>query len=163
MLLTMSAVNVIHATTDLRRTLQNIRRLLAPNGIFVLREMIRPEVWVDVTFGLTDGWWHYVDTDLRSDYPLLSTGAWCDLLLELGFAEPSAAPENFPGEAILISRASAEPAENQGEWLVFGHDEALAQALTGENNNVTLVTVGDQFSRTDTGFSRSIRLIPISL
>lgn len=147
------AVNVIHATTDLRRTLQNIRRLLAPNGIFILREMIRPEVWVDVTFGLTDGWWHYVDTDLRSDYPLLSTEAWRDLLLEAGFAEPSAAPENFPGEAILVSRASAEPAENQGEWLVFGHDEALAQALTGENNHVTLVTVGDQFSRTDTGFS----------
>ncbi len=147
------AVNVIHATTDLRRTLKNIRRLLAPNGLFVLREMIRPEVWVDITFGLTDGWWHYTDTDLRSDYPLLSTQAWSDLIVESGFTEPTASPDNFPYESILISRA-AETEIQQGEWLVFNSDDStLAQELTDENNSAHIITMGDSFARTTNGFT----------
>jgi hypothetical protein len=38
-----------------------------------------PDRWLDLTFGLTDGWWRFADLDLRPQHPLLSVenGAIC--------------------------------------------------------------------------------------
>ncbi len=58
------AANVLHATADLRRTLAHIRAMLAPGGVLLLVEGIRPDHWLDLTFGLTDGWWRCSDFDL---------------------------------------------------------------------------------------------------
>ena len=48
------AANVLHATQDLRETLQHVKQLLAPGGLLVLLEGTGPQRWVDITFGLTD-------------------------------------------------------------------------------------------------------------
>ena len=66
------AANVLHATTDLRQTLRHVRSTLAPGGLLVLLEMTNKEWWIDLTFGMTDGWWRFQDRDLRPDYPLLT-------------------------------------------------------------------------------------------
>jgi len=50
------AANVLHATRDLRRTLHHVQELLAPGGLMVLLENTRAQRWVDLTFGLTEGW-----------------------------------------------------------------------------------------------------------
>ena len=39
------AANVLHATVDLRRTFDHVSRLLAPGGLLIMVEMIRPERW----------------------------------------------------------------------------------------------------------------------
>ena len=44
------ASNVLHATGDLRQTLERVRRLLAPGGLLILLEVTRPERWIDLTF-----------------------------------------------------------------------------------------------------------------
>ena len=49
--------------------------------------MVSPFVWVDLVFGLTDGWWRFRDTDLRPAYPLVSRPRWESLLAEKGFAD----------------------------------------------------------------------------
>ncbi|NIP84989.1 MAG: methyltransferase, partial [Planctomycetales bacterium] len=59
------AANVLHATRDLRQAIGHVRQLLAPQGMLVLLEGTRPQGWLDLIFGLTDGWWRFVDTDLR--------------------------------------------------------------------------------------------------
>ena len=74
------AANVLHATADLRRTLAHIRAVLAPGGVLVLVEQIRPDHWLDLTFGLTDGWWRFTDLDLRQEHPLVSASTWAQLL-----------------------------------------------------------------------------------
>ena len=74
------AANVVHATADLRKSLAHIRRLLAPDGLLVMIEVTGPRRWVDVTFSLTDGWWRFVDADLRPGYPLLAVALWHELL-----------------------------------------------------------------------------------
>ncbi len=51
------AANVLHATSDLRRSLGHIRKLLVPAGLLLLLEGTRPTRVLDLTFGLTDGWW----------------------------------------------------------------------------------------------------------
>ena len=66
------AANAIHATADLRQSIQNVRNLLAPGGLLLLLEGVAPERWVDLSFGLTDGWWRFSDSSLRKNYPLIS-------------------------------------------------------------------------------------------
>ncbi|MGQ3004348.1 MAG: class I SAM-dependent methyltransferase, partial [Hydrogenophaga sp.] len=56
------AANVIHATADLRRTLDRVRGLLVPGGLLAMLEVTAPQRWFDLTVGLTEGWWAFDDT-----------------------------------------------------------------------------------------------------
>jgi acyl transferase domain-containing protein/SAM-dependent methyltransferase len=87
------AANVVHATPDLRRSLGHIRSLLTPGGIFLLLEQTKPTRVIDLTFGLTDGWWKYSDVDLRASYPLMHRSVWKRLLAEVGFTQVGIVPE----------------------------------------------------------------------
>ncbi|MFD1905708.1 hypothetical protein ACFSQ7_19430 [Paenibacillus rhizoplanae] len=40
-----------------------------------------------MVWGLTEGWWHFEDTDIRQATPLLSAPAWEKLLHEEQFAD----------------------------------------------------------------------------
>ena len=105
------ASNVIHATSDVMRTLASLRRLLAPGGWLLMLEVTRPQRWFDVTFGLTDGWWRFRDHDLRTRYPLLSRAQWKRLLRQTGFDHTLIVPETgiekeeTEDQAMLIARA----------------------------------------------------------
>jgi len=80
------AANVLHATRDLSETLSHIRGLIRPGGYLILLETVENNPWLDLTFGLTPGWWRFQDQNLRSDSPLLSGENWCSLLKRCGFA-----------------------------------------------------------------------------
>src|SRR6185436_10294715 len=81
------AANVLHATRDLRQTLRHVKKLLAPGGILVLVEVTMALRWVDLIFGMTDGWWRFADADLRPGHPLLQEHQWLDLLSHNGFVD----------------------------------------------------------------------------
>ena len=133
------AANVLHATRDLRETLGHAVSLLAPGGLLILLEGTIRQRWVDLTFGLTEGWWRFDDTALRPDYALISAQQWKALLKETGLeTEPSAAS---PGEtdllpqAILIGRKPLAIGENlatavtPGFWVVLGDTKGIAEEL----------------------------------
>lgn len=75
------AANVLHATRDLKQSLDHVRELLKPGGWLVLLEVTESRAWLDLTFGLLDGWWRFADRDLRPAYPLLSADRWRSLLI----------------------------------------------------------------------------------
>jgi acyl transferase domain-containing protein/SAM-dependent methyltransferase len=78
--------NVLHATADMNRTLQNARILLKSGGRIVINEITKLWDFATVTFGLTDGWWLYQDIDNRIEgSPLISAEVWRRLLAENGF------------------------------------------------------------------------------
>ena len=79
------AANVVHATKDISRTLGHLRSLLKPGGRLLLLECIGRQPWLDVIFGLTDGWWAFSDTGLRPDYPLIDIQDWANVLKQQGF------------------------------------------------------------------------------
>ena len=126
------AANVVHATRDLRQTLARLHRLLAPQGLLLLVEVTARQVWIDLTFGLTDGWWHFTDHGLRADYPLLSREQWLALLAAEGFAEPAALPDfssaadPLSHNALFLARRDAQPTPG---WLLLGEAGAFAQSL----------------------------------
>lgn len=157
------AANVLHATRDLRQTLAHARYLLAPGGLLVLLESTTPQRWVDLTFGMTEGWWRFSDADLRPDYPLLSAQAWLDALRDAGFAEVHSIPDVrtqgvLAGQSIIAARAplapvEMSPLEQPERWLILadagGIGGALADALTRRGAEALLVAPGDAFAAID--------------
>lgn len=159
------AANVVHATADLERSLRHARDLLAPGGVLLLLEGTARRGWIDLTFGLTEGWWRFTDTDLRIDHPLLDAGAWQRLLADCGFRDATAiAVERDPDgcifeQAILLARAPgreahaearAVPEEDSGAgWLVVGDaaadgvGAALASDLRALGRDCMLVQCTD--------------------
>ncbi|KAI0149832.1 putative polyketide synthase [Hypoxylon sp. NC0597] len=55
------ASNAVHATHSLQHTTRCIHNILRPDGFLCLVEMTRPMYWVDIVFGLFEGWWMYDD------------------------------------------------------------------------------------------------------
>ncbi|ROV98483.1 hypothetical protein VPNG_08530 [Cytospora leucostoma] len=55
------ASNAVHATKSLCGSTENVRKVLRPNGFLILMEMTRPSYWVDLIFGLFEGWWNFED------------------------------------------------------------------------------------------------------
>jgi acyl transferase domain-containing protein/D-arabinose 1-dehydrogenase-like Zn-dependent alcohol dehydrogenase/acyl carrier protein len=127
------AANVIHATADLRQTLARLRRLLVPGGFLALLEGAGPQGWVDLAFGLTEGWWRFTDRDLRPDYPLPDRQGWLAILEEAGF-ETALLPVDAAGllarQAILVARQR----RSDSWWLVGGADP-VTQALFKQLND----------------------------
>ncbi len=124
------AANVIHATADLRHTLENVRKLLAPGGTLLLLEMIKPERWIDLTFGLTEGWWKFVDADVRPDYLLMPQRGWLDLFADVGFVEGASIPDgnDLPEQAVILGRMP-DTSSAQGNWLIFGDQSGVGAHL----------------------------------
>ena len=107
------AANVLHATANLHKTVDHVRELLAPGGQLILLEGAQPVGWVDLIFGMTQGWWKFSEptptsaalqpplqrgsaanlnqnefaqaTPLRENHPLISVQQWQTLLQSAGF------------------------------------------------------------------------------
>ncbi len=153
------ASNVLHATVDLRQTMHHVAQLTAPGGLLVMVEGISRQRWVDLIFGLTEGWWVFTDHELRPSYPLLSMAQWRAMLPTAGFAEVATAPEKdgaiFEQMVILAKRAPQEevlaPRRNRPRWLVFadGSDLAIQTAarLDAAGNECLFVRPGQTFER----------------
>ncbi len=107
------AANVLHATQDLRQTLIHVRQLLAPGGCLILLEGTLPLRWVDLIFGLTEGWWRFQDHELRPHHPLIAVEQWQRLLQTTGFKTTIALqPDTYPNQetafqSILIANTPA--------------------------------------------------------
>ncbi len=126
------AANVLHATTDLRKTFRHVLERLAPGGLLILVEVTRPQGWIDLTFGLTEGWWRFTDRDLRPDYPLLSPARWKSFLASAGFADvalvPGSAPDDVdPLQCVLFARRPAAP--RREEWVILGDRSGVGAEL----------------------------------
>ncbi|WP_043408200.1 type I polyketide synthase [Archangium violaceum] len=131
------AANVVHATTSLDQTLAHVAGLLAPGGQLWLIEATRPESWIDLSFGLTEGWWRFTDERSRPDSPLLATADWARRLSVAGFGafscfEPSADMPLLPVQALMVAVKTGQRAQR---WHVAaGGEEAapLAVSLAAE-------------------------------
>ncbi|MEM6751604.1 MAG: SDR family NAD(P)-dependent oxidoreductase [Cyanobacteria bacterium P01_E01_bin.35] len=136
------AANVLHATADLRRTLQHVQQLLAPKGMLVLLEGTTRQRWLDLIFGLLEGWWRFTDVDLRPNYPLLSVIGWQQLLQESGFQATVSIPNiqetnnALSEQAVILAQTSDTPLSNTRSeprsWLILADQQGIAQQLAAQ-------------------------------
>lgn len=86
------AVNVLHATRNLRETLRHVKSLLIPGGLLLLREATSEQSWFDISFALIEGWQRHEDK-LRRDGPLLALKQWHKALRSAGFVKVAVFPK----------------------------------------------------------------------
>ncbi|NEP59189.1 MAG: acyltransferase domain-containing protein, partial [Symploca sp. SIO2G7] len=155
------AANVLHATADIKQTLSHVRQLLAPGGILVLLEVTVPLKWVDLIFGLLEGWWKFNDVDLRPNYPLLSRSQWKQVLSESGFSQVVALPEieGMPWileqHAVIVAQADETTIKSRTSepksWLLLVDTQGVAQRLATQLSSMgevcTLVFAGDRYQQ----------------
>ena len=154
------AANVLHATTSMKQTLSHVRQLLAPGGMLVLYEATARTRWVDLVFGLLEGWWKFQDYQLRPDYPLLPRAQWKKVLAETGFTqvvtlpEVEGTPEILAQQAVIVAQAtqtSEVTASIPKGWLLLADSQGVAQQLARQLNSLgdvcTLVFAGEKYQQ----------------
>ena len=160
------ASNVLHATRSIADTLAHVRQLLSPGGSLLLVEGTTPRRWVDLVFGLTDGWWRYADGDVRS-HPLLSVPRWTECLERAGFtgvvAVPDSAADSLAGQSLLLASVQSKAAA--AEWLVVGDDGfsrglvAALQSHGGRSEAVSPAALPDRLREASAGDRRVVRCL----
>ncbi|MCB8984308.1 MAG: SDR family NAD(P)-dependent oxidoreductase [Ardenticatenaceae bacterium] len=151
------AANVLHATSDLRQTLRHVRRLLTPGGLLLLLEGSGRQRWVDLTFGLTEGWWKFTDLDVRQSSPLVDEAQWWALLQDAGFTAVAPIPANPPNDLFRLQTiyAAQTPQEDEmavsGSWIIFsdagGVGTAVAERVKAAGETAVLVTPGRAYEQ----------------
>ena len=156
------AANVIHATTNLQLTLQHVHKLLSPKGMLVLLEGTVKRRWIDLIFGLMEGWWRFADHELRPDYPLMSNENWSQLLLANDFKEvvalsPDSEEKSLFPQSIIVAQKMEKPitTEQAKHWLILvsnneGTGQQLANLLEARGQVCTLVFSGSIYKQLDT-------------
>lgn len=80
------AGSVLHATSNLEKTLKGLRKLTKPGGQLVFFEIPQPDIaCINVAFGSLEGWWLSTE-DFRKFSPLVTTEKWGQLLQNSGFS-----------------------------------------------------------------------------
>jgi acyl transferase domain-containing protein/acyl carrier protein len=105
------AVNVLHVTRNITKTLENVRSLLAPGGFLLLWEITQPKLDFDITDGLL---MNPLEDEGRSrGNPFLSQKQWQDALRSHGFVEVAAVSETEAfGEQILVAQIAASETDS---------------------------------------------------
>ena len=123
------AANVLHATPDLDASVARLKTLLAPGGTLLLLEITRHPQWLDIVFGLMDGWWALADRQRRPLHPLMPGTKWAALLKERGFDNVAVFADTVAGEpaqSVIVGRqptdvvaqaASAEAGVREKRWV----------------------------------------------
>jgi amino acid adenylation domain-containing protein len=126
------AANAVHAVARLTPVLRGLHSVLRPAGQVWLLEGVVPQVWLDLTFGLTEGWWKAADGDGRSNYPLLPVSRWSEMLVAAGLDAPtelSASSSIAPYALIATARPAHARVDRSTRWVLAGNKGALRDAL----------------------------------
>lgn len=87
------ASNVLHATSNMEQTLNNLKSLLREAGILLVNEVTAFKVFSTLTFGLTDGWWYFNDQRKEAHTPIMTLENWKQLILKTGYSSMEYKPE----------------------------------------------------------------------
>jgi acyl transferase domain-containing protein/thioester reductase-like protein/acyl carrier protein/SAM-dependent methyltransferase len=107
------ASNAVHATHNLRESAQNIRKALRSDGLLVMVEMTSRVNWMDLVFGLFEGWWFFED---GREYVVSDERQWEKELQAVGYGfvdwTDGSRPENKM-EKLIIAMASSDTAASR--------------------------------------------------
>lgn len=128
------AVEVLHATKNMERTMQNVRKLLKDQGRLVLFESVKEWAALHLIFGILPDWWLGEELE-RATSPMLSKPSWQRVLQSTGFSgidmDLGYPHELEPrGLSLMISTAAQQhaPKYNDGVAVVYeaGHGGSSA-------------------------------------
>jgi len=160
------ASNALSLTQNVQKSLRHVRQMLASGGLLLALELESPTPWHDLVCGTDARWWHFQDTSLRAQHPLLPSADWQKLLAAAGFttveAVTDASNHRQTEQVVLLARgpelpkpaAVEETPAEPGCWMVFADQHGLAPALANSlrqrGDTCLVVTAADTFTRIST-------------
>ncbi|KAK3689258.1 putative polyketide synthase [Podospora appendiculata] len=140
---------VIHATSDLERSLRNLRKLLKPGGFLVIGEGSETgtgSASSGFIFGTLPGWWVGTDSG-RIMSPLVSPAEWDHLLRATGFSGSDAAPPISVGDMFNVFPVVSQAVDDRLNFLREPLSPGSSMELAGVPRIKKLILVGGQSGR----------------
>ena len=116
-------LDVVHATQTIEGTIRNLKSLLLPGGHLLLVEGVKTQRWIDMVWGLAEGWWYFTDTDLRTTSPLLSLEKWEHVFRRQGF------------EAVQVYPHDEQERSETDSGLIVGRNPPVNKASASGNDD----------------------------
>ncbi len=88
-------LNVVHATKNIEEALSNLKSLMVPRGLLFLLETTESQRWIDMVWGLAEGWWLFEDERTEKNSPLLGFQEWKEVLQKQDFQTVVPFPRNL--------------------------------------------------------------------
>ena len=167
---------VLHATANVGRTLQNVRKVLKPGGKLIFFEPCASKTArVSFVFGLLPGWW-LSEEEEREWSPLLDGNGWHRMLLQNGFSGVDVEfPDQIDQSRITFSgfvSTAVQPQATALETLStfiaaekespsqqnFAHD--IRKALSTATHEIKILTL-DELTAQDLRNSHCISLLEL--
>ncbi len=145
-----AADNVLHVTSDLGKTLRNIRKALKPGGKLIMHEFLRPTgLTAGFIFGTFPGWWLGA-ADNRTLSPALAPNEWDVIMKSNGFSGVD-----------IVFRDFDDDVAHQVGWLVTTatEDDSTSPLLVKRNEKQQAVIVVDKTSEEQQSLSNE--LVPL--
>ncbi|WP_217557309.1 SDR family NAD(P)-dependent oxidoreductase [Paenibacillus sp. GbtcB18] len=140
------AANVLHATSDIKLALQNVKSYLCEKGILLLNEISKNSLFLHMTFGLLEGWWLFKDHSLRiAGCPALSSKKWSEVLEDLGFCDvqfPANEAHDLGQQIIYAANDEAVPASKFNESYSFlkeNDDDNRLESSKDTNSEILII------------------------
>ncbi|KAJ6184618.1 Type I Iterative Polyketide synthase (PKS) [Penicillium mononematosum] len=117
------STNCIHATHDLVQSTRNIHEILHPRGCLIMLEMTRSMAWIDIIFGLLEGWWLFND---GRRHALADIARWESALHSAGYGQVLCTEGRRPETTIqrvivaLAERSSGHACSSQAQLVALG-------------------------------------------
>ncbi|KAH0420611.1 polyketide synthase [Colletotrichum camelliae] len=118
------AWNVIHATPNLHESLSNIRKLIHPQGWFLLQEIFPITPWINHCFGVIPGWW-LGETDGRVSTPHVSFERWKKELSDSGFGDILNSFDGYTNNNIVCRPSQSVPSSRRVTLLKHGGQDTV--------------------------------------
>ncbi|KAL7622900.1 hypothetical protein AAE478_006579 [Parahypoxylon ruwenzoriense] len=116
------ASNAIHATRSLCASTSNVRKVLRSDGFLLMLEMTRTPYWVDLIFGLFEGWWLFDD---GRRHALTHESRWETDLQAAGYGHvdwtDGQRPESDIEKLILAAASSTSQCERMRKIPILGY------------------------------------------
>ncbi|KAI0382393.1 hypothetical protein F5Y04DRAFT_45601 [Hypomontagnella monticulosa] len=126
------ACQVLHATSSMKNTLTNVRKLLKPGGQLLLVETNKNFMVPGVVVGTFTGYWAGIP-DGRVDAPFQSLEAWDKALQNVGFSGLDIVLDDFPEPhnttSVILSTYKGEPAAKKTASINLLYSAETAPAL----------------------------------
>ena len=131
-------LDVVHATPDIGATIGNLRQLLAPGGWLSLIEMVTPWPWIEMIWGLTEGWWGFDDFRKETGTALASIRQWKQVLSQHEFETVDIHPKRADDAdyALIVAQSRAHDVRHLEE---LGAEVFIAKADVSDIHQMAAV------------------------
>jgi len=127
-------MDVVHATRSVGETIGHLTKLLVPGGVIALIETVKAQRWVDMVWGLAEGWWYFEDEDIRKDSPLLGPEKWKNVLRNQGLVNVTAYPREE--ERRSETDCGLIVAQQKNEITDSDYQDRISEEIRKEKENV---------------------------